>query len=210
MEREARRAARGALIRQLRLENAAIQRVQAKPPLGVTAVVPQIADQILELPREVPESRQITYAVVIMRERIRTLRKEGDETVQAVAVRTGSSVDTIRSAELGRRIPNAKTLVMLAKAYNTSVSFLVGEVHDRRQDAVERVSELPLNETITGLVRQRGLHLSDLSISSALSPDLLLKIQTGSSPGLLILEKLAFGLGVPIGRLFGEQPIKKQ
>lgn len=64
----------------------------------------------------------------ILSQRLRKLR--GDATLEEIASRVGIAKTTLHGYESGRREPDLATLQKLARVYNTSVAYLIGETDD--------------------------------------------------------------------------------
>lgn len=205
--REAQQAARREIFERRRLENKAILEAQPQAPSTGQPITTEVAQGISEEPQQKESKRRkMSGIALVVQRRIKMLREDGEETAEAFAARIGIPLDTIYSIESGRRTPNANTLRRVAEGGNTTVSFLVGEVHDRSKEAVIKVSDLPFPKEVDTLIRERGFNYTTLSVASGISRGTFSDIvNKGYSPRLPILEQLAHALKLPIGRFFGEQ-----
>lgn len=98
--------------------------------------------------------------------RIRSLRSEGNLTLQALAESTGLSSSMLSLVERGKTSPSIGTLVAISSALGVHMSDLFEEISEKFEEPVTRVEDQPVYVTANGVRRriakddnQRGAEL---------------------------------------------------
>ncbi|RZI47903.1 helix-turn-helix domain-containing protein [Lactococcus kimchii] len=74
-------------------------------------------------------------------ERLKILRKEHKITQKNLAIKLGIAQPRILEWEKGKRTPNKDSLEKLAKVFNVSVSYLLGETNIRSANKINELME---------------------------------------------------------------------
>lgn len=168
---------------------------------------------LFELPREgeVDVNKVFEDVARIFSLRLRDLRDAQGLTYFQLGELVGMHRSAIGKFERREMLPLASTLQVLADRLETSVSFLIGETPDPRLNHIEIVNDLSFGQRIEQLRVERGINKKRLAETSGTSRTELYKIiRNDVSPKLKNCVYLALGLGVPIGKLFGERIIEQK
>ena len=107
----------------------------------------QIVESLIERADQAITIQNKPPVETLLKEKLKILRENHNFTQEQVARCLGLDRSTYACYELGRTIPSITTLQKLAKIYNVSVSFLIGEdeelkVDTRIQKQVMRIMDI--------------------------------------------------------------------
>jgi len=129
------------------------------------------------------------------KERLKELRKEYSLTQQELADKIGVVRTAIANYETGRTIPDADTLSLLAKIFNTTTDYLLGNSDIR--NPYKMVNRQKLAQLIIELRNKKGYSQRKLAMVSEVSNSTISRIESAiSDADPETLKKLAPFLGV--------------
>lgn len=129
------------------------------------------------------------------KERLKELRKEYSLTQQELADKIGVVRTAIANYETGRTIPDADTLSLLAKIFNTTTDYLLGNSDIR--NPYKMVNRQKLAQLIIELRNKKGYSQRKLAMISGISNSTISRIENATSDAdPETLRKLAPYLGI--------------
>lgn len=129
------------------------------------------------------------------KERLKELRKEYSLTQQELADKIGVVRTAIANYETGRTIPDADTLSLLAKIFNTTTDYLLGNSDIR--NPYKMVNRQKLAQLIIELRNKKGYSQRKLAMVSEVSNSTISRIESATSDAdPETLRKLAPYLGI--------------